>query len=200
MGLDLYLERVTKPSIDKSKTYAGGELYDMGLNYVTEEELKETKKIPAEMLDKVTEKVTIANYILDSHEVWKAFAEQYPESYRSNNESPKDFAPAIIGVTNNNEKSTFTFEDDYGKQLKITVDKDDNKYFKTEEKTAYVYKAEELDYQRNGINAYGWSLLPANCTYCFDKVLVQKLIDKGGLSESFIDKWIDDENALFVWW
>ena len=69
MGLDLYLERVTKPSIDKSKTYTGGELYDMGLNYVTEEELKETKKIPAEMLDKVTEKVTIANYILDSHYV-----------------------------------------------------------------------------------------------------------------------------------
>lgn len=200
MGLDLYLERVTKPSIDKSKTYTGGELYDMGLNYVTEEELKETKKIPAEMLDKVTEKVTIANYILDSHEVWKAFAEQYPETYRPDIDTPTDFTVALVGGTSNNEKSTFIFEDDYDNQVKITVDKDDNKYFKTEEKTAYVYKAEELDYQRDGINAYGWAMLPANCTYCFDRARVQKLVDEGDLSESFIGNWIDGETALFAWW
>ena len=200
MGLDLYLERVTKPSIDKSKTYTGGDLYDMGLNYVTEEELAETKKIPAEMLDKVTEKVTISYYVLDNVKIWKAFAEQYPESYSSNSESPTDFAPAIIGGTNNNEKSTFTFEDDYGNQLKITVEKDDNEYFKKEETLAYVYKTEELDYQRKGINAYGWSLLPENCTYCFDKSLVQELVDEGDLSESFIDNWVDGETALFAWW
>lgn len=200
MGLDLYLERVTKPSIDKSKTYTGGELYDMGLNYVTEEELKETKKIPAEMLDKVTEKVTIANYILDSHEVWKAFAEQYPETYRLDIDTPTDFTVALVGGTSNNEKSTFIFEDDYDNQVKITVDKDDNKYFKTEEKTAYVYKAEELDYQRDGINAYGWAMLPTNCTYCFDRARVQKLVDEGDLSESFIGNWVDGETALFVWW
>ena len=200
MALELYLERITKPNIDKTKNYTGGELYDMGLNYETEEELAETKKIPAKMLDKVTEKVTIANYILDSHEVWKAFAEQYPETYRPDIDTPTDFTVALVGGTSNNEKSTFIFEDDYGNQLTITVDKDDNKYFKTEEKTAYVYKAEELDYQRDGINTHGWALLPKNCTYCFDKARVQKLIDKGGLSESFINNWVDGETALFAWW
>lgn len=200
MALELYLERIMKPNIDTTKTYTAGDIYDLGLDYITEEDLAETKKIPAKMLDKVTKKVTIANYILDSHEVWKAFAEHYPETYRPDIDTPTDFTVALVGGTSNNEKSTFIFEDDYSNQVTLTVNKDDNKYFKTEEKTAYVYKAEELDYQRNGINAYGWSLLPANCTYCFDKVLIQKLIDKGGLSESFIDKWIDGENALFVWW
>ena len=200
MALELYLERITKPNIDKTKTYTAGEIYDLGFNYVTEEELKETKKIPAEMLDKVTEKVTIANYILDSHEVWKAFAEQYPETYRLDIDTPTDFTVALVGGTSNNEKSTFIFEDDYGNQLKITVEKDDNEYFKKEETVAYVYKAEELDYQRNGINAHGWAMLPKNCTYCFDKSLVQKLIDKGGLSESFIDNWVDGETSLFAWW
>ena len=109
MALELYLERIMTPNIDTTKTYTAGDIYDIGLDYITEEELAETKKIPAKMLDKVTKKVTIANYILDSHEVWKAFAEQYPQSYSSNSESPNDFAPAIIGGTSNNEKKHLYF-------------------------------------------------------------------------------------------
>ena len=65
---------------------------------------------------------------------------------------------------------------------------------------AYVYQTEELDYQRKGLNDYGWSLLPENCTYCFDKDVVEKLVEEGGLSETFIENWIDGETALYAWW
>lgn len=35
MGLDIYLEKFTKPTIDTNKTYTSAELYDKSLSYIT---------------------------------------------------------------------------------------------------------------------------------------------------------------------
>ena len=202
MGLDIYLTRITKPTLDTNKTYSEEELYEKGYGYTTEEEQQEFQKIPDDMLDKVTQQVTIASRYFDSRKLWKEFSKNYPANYSTNNESPDKFAPALVGTYESNEERSYTFEDDFDNTIRLTFKTDDEfaDYLKTRELKAYVYNTEEIDYQRKGLNNYGWSLLPENCTYCFDKEVVEQLVEKGGLSETFIENWIDGETALFAWW
>ena len=77
MGLDIYLTRITKPTLDTNKTYSEEELYKKGYGYTTEEEQQEFQKIPDDMLDKVTQQVTIASRYFDSRKLWKEFSKNY---------------------------------------------------------------------------------------------------------------------------
>lgn len=74
------------------------------------------------------------------------------------------------------------------------------KYIISKEEEKYAVKLEEVEYQRRGLNDTGWDLLPENCCYCDDKNLIRQMTERGGLSKSFIDEWIDGETVFRPWW
>lgn len=76
----------------------------------------------------------------------------------------------------------------------------EGKYLITKNNKKYAVIMKEVDYQRKGLNDTGWSLLPENCCYCDDKDLICEMTEDGGLSESFIENWIDDETVFWAWW
>lgn len=76
----------------------------------------------------------------------------------------------------------------------------DGKYTKNEWSKRCAFTLTDLAYQRGGLNETGWELLPENCTLCDDKELVHRLVDKGGLSREFIEKWEDGVTVFYVWW
>ena len=45
----------------------------------------------------------------------------------------------------------------------------------------------------------GWNLLPENCEFCMDYNIVEALTEEG-LSETFLDNWVEGETALVAWW
>ena len=51
MGLDIYLEKFTKPTIDTSKTYTPAELYDKGLSYIDIETNAIENRLPQNIID-----------------------------------------------------------------------------------------------------------------------------------------------------
>ena len=55
-------------------------------------------------------------------------------------------------------------------------------------------------YQRGGLNDEGFEMLPENGSLCDDKELVRRLVEKGGLSPEFIEKWEDGVTVFFNWW
>lgn len=52
MGLDIYLEKFTKPTIDTSKTYTSAELYDKDLSYISIDDNNIENRLPQEIIDK----------------------------------------------------------------------------------------------------------------------------------------------------
>lgn len=53
-----------------------------------------------------------------------------------------------------------------------------------EEKSCQYYACEliEIDYQRKGLNDYGWEHMPDNCSYCDEKTVVKEMV-KGEISK-----------------
>lgn len=76
----------------------------------------------------------------------------------------------------------------------------DGKYQIRKEEKVYAFEMERIAYQRKGLNDYGQSLLPENCSYCDDYDTVRQLVDAGGLSSEFIYSWEDGRTIFVPWW
>jgi hypothetical protein len=78
---------------------------------------------------------------------------------------------------------------------------DDTRRF---EKTVdvYVFNRKEVAYQRKGLNKRGQELLDEsyNSLYLDDKQLVETLVREGGLSQEFLDVWVDGETMFVASW
>lgn len=227
MGLDIFLYHFKKPKINTSKTYTQKELDKLDLNSITIEENNAESILPKDLIENFTEIVKVEQQYWDWMKLYKLFQKKYPESYPHNvTEVFKErdiendiinvlndefsFLPENVGSASGPDGITLTFIDysdndiDYKDKPRIEVSAKklselDNLFVKVFKPT-YVYHAEEIDYQRKGLTEYGWELLPPNCCYSTDKDNVQLMVDKGGLSPSFINNWIDGETAIMGWW
>lgn len=195
MGLDIYLYKLTKPRLKKSKTYTEDELSKY------ETSLVENNDLDADFIKKYTQTINVDSSHWDYEKLYQKFKEKYPDQY------PDEHKPAHIefiqiGQSYENGWLSYTWQDSY---LKTSIKTSGKKLedFKdvliTEIKPTYVWKSEMIHHQRNGITDYGFEILPENCEYCFDYNVVKELLNEG-LDYAFLDKWVDDQTALLVWW
>lgn len=203
MGLDIYLEKFTKPTIDTSKTYTSAELYDKNLSYISIDDNNIENRLPQDIIDKYCQIVTITAEVIDPEKLLPYFKEKYPDTYV--NITANDTNLCVGGVKSADE-ITVTITD-YNHTIdklhpSITITSQNQQFdiTKTIPIQVYVYQTEEVDYQRKGLNEYGWSLLPENCTYSTNYDNLIELVNEGGLSRSFLNNWIDGETALMAWW
>lgn len=203
MGLDIYLEKFTKPTIDTSKTYTSAELYDKDLSYISIDDNNIENRLPQEIIDKYCQIVTITAEIIDPEKLLPYFKEKYPDVYAN---VTADDTNLCVGGVKSADEITVTITD-YNRTIdklhpSITITSQNQQFdiTKTIPIQVYVYQTEEVDYQRKGLNEYGWSLLPENCTYSTNYDNLVELVNEGGLSRSFLDNWIDGETALMAWW
>lgn len=136
------------------------------------------------------------------------------ESFSLYCEDNEEIKKTLNGICNTDEKilettqnmtTSVRYESDYNKIVVVFTFNDtdtpyEGKYITEKNTNKYAVKLEEIDYQRKGLNDTGWGLLPENCGYCDDKDLIRKITKEGGLSESFIENWIDDETVFWAWW
>lgn len=203
MGLDIYLEKFTKPTIDTSKTYTSAELYNKDLSYISIDDNNIENRLPQEIIDKYCQIVTITAEIIDPEKLLPYFKEKYPDVYAN---VTADDTNLCVGGVKSADEITVTITD-YNRTIdklhpSITITSQNQQFdiTKTIPIQVYVYQTEEVDYQRKGLNEYGWSLLPENCTYSTNYDNLVELVNEGGLSRSFLDNWIDGETALMAWW
>ena len=203
MGLDIYLEKFTKPTIDTTKTYTSAELYNKDLSYISVDDNAIENRLPQEIIDKYCQIVTITAEIIDPEKLLPYFKEKYPDVYAN---VTADDTKLCVGGVKSADEITVTITD-YNRTIdklhpSITITSQNQQFdiTKTIPIQVYIYQTEEVDYQRKGLNEYGWSLLPENCTYSTNYDNLVELVNKGGLSRSFLDNWIDGETALMAWW
>lgn len=203
MGLDIYLEKFTKPTIDTTKTYTPAELYDKNLSYITIDDNNIENHLPQEIIDKYCQIVTINKEVIDPEKLFPYFKEKYPDVYAN---VTADDTNLCVGGVKSADEITVTITD-YNHTINklhpsITVTSQNQQFNITKiiPVQIYVYQTEEVDYQRKGLNEYGWSLLPENCAYSTNYDNLVELVNKGGLSRSFLDNWIEGETALMAWW
>lgn len=203
MGLDIYLEKFTKPTIDTTKTYTSAELYNKDLSYISVDDNAIENRLPQEIIDKYCQIVTITAEIIDPEKLLPYFKEKYPDVYAN---VTADDTNLCVGGVKSADEITVTITD-YNRTIdklhpSITITSQNQQFdiTKTIPIQVYIYQTEEVDYQRKGLNEYGWSLLPENGTYSTNYDNLVELVNKGGLSRSFLDNWIDGETALMAWW
>ena len=203
MGLDIYLEKFTKPTIDTTKTYTPDELYNKDLSYIAIDDNNIENRLPQEIIDKYCQIVEITAEVIDPEKLLPYFKEKYPNMYATVTAEDTDLN---VGNVKSADEITATIID-YNHTINklhasITITSQ-NQQFNITKKIpvqVYVYQTKEVDYQRKGLNEYGWSLLPENCTYSTNYDNLVELVNEGGLSRSFLDNWIEGETALMAWW
>lgn len=205
MGLDIYLEKFTKPTIDTSKTYTSAKLYDKDLSYISIDDNNIENRLPQEIIDKYCQIVTITADVIDPEKLLPYFKEKYPNTYA--NITTDDTNLCVAGTKSADEDKITVIITDYNHTIdkfhaSVTITSQNQQFdiTKTIPIQVYVYQTEEVDYQRKGLNEHGWSLLPENCTYSTNYDNLVELVNEGGLSRSFLDNWIEGETALMAWW
>lgn len=229
MGLDMMLYRFKKVDIDTTKTYTEEELYHLNLNHVAKDEAVDVlpEELLNDFARPITVEVSRWDLAAIYKAFQKAYPDLYTEDVSSvivpDPDEPgaytvapnAEFDADNVGSTHSSEGSRYTFVDfgrlvdeqkgdkyDNHPRIEIAIlnqEDADNFTIKVLE-SAYVYKTEEVAYQRKGLNDYGWSLLPENCTYSTDLDIVKEMVEKGDLSEDFLDEWVDGETAFYAWW
>lgn len=188
MGLDIYLFNVRK-----------------------NDTLKENETYTREDIEKIA---NISTFELKSKDICKTIRDKSVII----NVIDKVFSPKLIGkyakidnvkdisryaATYCGEKSKISFylyDKDKNKIGDITIPYEDwdkvliEKVFKY-----YACELKQIDYQRKGLNDYGWSHIPENCAYCDKKTVVREMV-KGGLSKSFLDEFVKGETVIHCWW
>ena len=195
MGLDLYLYKLTKPRLKKSKTYTEDELSNYNTSLVEDNDLDE------DFIERFTQTINVDSSFWDYEKLYQKFKEKYPNVYQDEHK-PDHITFLQIGQSYENGWLSYTWQDSF---LKNTIKTSGRKPedFKdvlvTEIKPTYVWKSEIINHQKNGITDYGLDILPENYKYCMDYCKVEELVDEG-LDKSFLDDWIEDETALLAWW
>ena len=196
MGLDIYLYKLTKPRLKKSKTYDEDELLDYNTSLVEDDNLDE------DFINKFTQTINVCSSYWNYENLYQKFKEKYPDVYPDEHK-PEHIQFLQTGQSYAKGYLSYTWNDSFLK-TSITISGKKPKDFKdllvTKIKPTYVWKSEIINHQKNGITDYGFDyILPENCEYCMDYYTVEKLVDEG-LDQSFLDDWIDDKTALLAWW
>ncbi|ETA74483.1 hypothetical protein [Ligilactobacillus equi] len=199
MGLDIYLKRFKKFELDESKVFHQAELFEKDLSYVTVADQERENTLPEDLLEDYTHEIKVMEEKFDFKKIFDTYFKKLPE-YKD--KTFKDSNLVIVGSAYESWLSRFVIKDfTTDVEVKIELTGNDKKSLTKEVPVdCYVYQTEEVDYQRKGLNDYGWELLPENCCYSTDKDRVMEMVESGGLDESFIHNWKEGSTAIIAWW
>lgn len=195
MGLDIYLYKLTKPRLKKSKTYNEDDLSEYNTSLVEDCDLND------DFIKKFTQTINVDSSYWDYEKLYQKFKEKYPDAY-TDEHKPEHLEFIQTEQSYSNGWLSYTWQDSF---LKNTIKTSGRKpedfkdVFVEEIKPTYVWKSEIIQHQKNGITDYGFDILPENCEYCFDYDKIKELVGEG-LDQSFLDDWIDGKTALLAWW
>lgn len=158
MGLDIYLEKFAKPTIDTTKAYTSAELYDKDLSYISIDDNNIENRLPQEIIDKYCQIVTINEEVIDPEKLLPYFKEKYPDVYA--NVTANDTNLCVGGVKSADEITVAITDynhtiDKLHASVTITSQNQQFDITKTIPIQVYVYETEDVDYQRKGLNEYG---------------------------------------------
>lgn len=195
MGLDIYLYKLTKPRLKKSKTYTEDELLDYNTSFV------ENNNLDDDFIKKFTQTLNVDSSYCDYEKLYQKFKKKYPNIYKDDHKS-EHLKFLLTERSYSNGWLSYTWSDT---SLPTSITKSGQKpedfkdIFVEEIKPTYVWKSEIINHQKNGLTDYGFDILPENCKYCMDYYKVKELVNEG-LDQSFLNDWIDNETALLAWW
>lgn len=186
MGLDMYLRRVTKPELED--------------RFYTRKELDELRIRTRELDDDLCE--AIRNNSVEVNVIDMMYVREKLAQAAGIDPGKVDYCHVLQESFNKNGHTiTFGFLNDKRISLgNITINAEDENYLQEVKRTMLAYVSEEVDYQRKGLNEEGWDLLPENCEACDDFKVVEALVERGGLSETFIENWEDGCTIFVAWW
>lgn len=190
MGLDIYLYRLRKANkLEEGKQYTREELMNLAPNACTLTEDDEGYKCPS--IQSVGTKITVIEKMYDAKKIAEKFDIPGCTKLRTIGESLGDHHSITFSLYNDSDEEvgSCTVTDDIEADVLVDCPVD-----------YLVFEEEEVDYQRKGLNDEGWELMPENCVHDDDKERVEKMVKYGGLSETFLDNWVDGETCLLCWW
>lgn len=186
MGLDMYLRRVTKPELE-DRLYTRKELDELRIR---------TREVDDDLCEAIRNNSVEVNVIDKMYKMEKL-------AQKAGIEFDKVSRHYVLSESFNEKGHfiTFCFEDDKNEPLGgITIDAEDENYLQDIKRTMRAYIVEEIDYQRKGLNEEGCDLLPENCEACDDFKVVEALVERGGLSDTFLENWEDGCTIFVAWW
>lgn len=191
MGLDLYLRKVTKPQLDRGRAYTRLELNNKGIDTIEFPKKGEKDSICRTIRDN-----SVPIVVIDMRYVKDKLAEAAGLDAKK-----VKYLSRVMESFGEISKITFELLDENEVSLgEITINSDDENYLEEFRRTMLAYELKEVAYQRKGLNDYGWELLPPNCSDTDDFKVVEALVQYGGLSEEFIDKWEEGRTIFHPWW
>ena len=221
MGLDIFLYKITKPNLNTNTIYNENLLDELHINRLSVKDNDTEQIVPQHMINNLTQIINVTRNYFDNRLLFKEFQKAYPnlypgsvddyfkDAFETKDDAPRKIRIVTTGSSYTPNEITYTFKDYYNKDangkpphIRIstnTYDELKNAYMVQEIEPHYAWQSEEATYQRKGITDEGWELLPNNCAYCFDKSVVEALIDEG-LDKDFTNQWVDGETALVAWW
>lgn len=194
MGLDIFLYKLKKVNLLEDKIYKEEDLDNYSTHLVKEKNL-----LPKQLIDNFAQIVKVEYMNFNQDKIYQAFKAKYPEHYKSD-KRPRGLVFWKARESHTASGSYYCFRND-GDEIEINcvTEEDLTPYVTKKVEETYVYQIEEIDYQRKGLTAMGWNLLPKNCEFCMDYDVVVSLTEEG-LSETFLDNWVEGETALVAWW
>lgn len=185
--------------MDDGKVYRQDELFKKDLAYITVEDQEREHTLPDDLLEDYAHEVKVMQERFDFEKIFDKYFKKLPE-YNDKNFEESNLI--IVGSAYESWRSRFVVKD-FNTNVEANIELiGDSQKFLTKEfpVDCYVYQVEEVDYQRKGLNDYGWELLPENCCYSTDKDRVVEMVENGGLDESFIENWEEGSTAIVAWW
>lgn len=187
MGLDIYLYKVKKnDSLKENETYKRD---DINIKHLVTIE-KDSKNICKTIIDNST----IIN-IID-----KFFSVDLVGKY-AKVEGAKSICCVGSFYSSKNSMECFEIYDENDNMIGYVEIPEKDWESVSEEKTYeyYAFELIKIDYQRKGLDDYGWEHLPNNCSYCDEKTVIKEMV-KGGLARRFLNKFEKGNTVLMCWW
>lgn len=184
MGLDIYLYEVQKIETQNKKVWTQDEIDEQSIAIF---DIDAITHQPKTIVDNCS-KIKVKREYYNVPKILKDYG--YDDTVHIE----------LVGISS--ECNTFCVTDKSEEEnfIKISLEDVKNKYIFSQINKVYACKIEEIAYQRKGLNDEGWDLLPGNCEYSDDKTNVQRMVEVGGLSEDFIESWVNDHTVFYAWW
>lgn len=204
MGLDISLYKLHHINIDTTLIYSYDEIYQ-NYNVISDKDALDEDDIRYEYLVPVL----VWDYQPNKQLIFEEFKKQYPDYYTDIQDyfpiklgqeaKPFELASYNVYMTDidNQRKTKFT-DRATRKSIEWTEDEHYPLPFETDLKVVYIYKSEEIAYQR-GLDTNWRHYLPDNCEISRDYENIKILVENEQLDSNFLNLWGDDTYWL-AWW
>lgn len=179
MGLDMYIMKVKKPTMNLDNVKTKNELLELGFSLIPTKKVLETTKY--DDLKEYFVSVTVKVDCIDIEKIQKEFN-----------------IDEVSGYSRTSEE--LTISDDEGNKVKLTMNEVTKNYSYSKDETFYVFEEEEVHYWRKAfdIQNYLYEKYPCieNCGYT--EIYPETLYEINDRFDEGIEvKYLEDDEAYF---